>query len=182
VPYTPPTIRAVDYPPPQTEMTPRQLSSITDLIVHHSDGPTTQTAIDIDTEHREERGWAMIAYNYVIDQAGAIYAGRPDNYVPAATYGRNPESVNIVLIGDFQIDDAGYTGQPPAVQVAALQDLALYLHVKYSSIARTIGHRDVAPMFYPDDEDNYSTDCPGSELYKQLLAIKKYISGHLMVT
>jgi hypothetical protein len=47
------------YPPPAFAMTPRLLSVISDFILHHSDGPSDQTPLEIDAEHRAE-GWAMI--------------------------------------------------------------------------------------------------------------------------
>lgn len=154
-------------------MTARALGSISDLIVHHSAGALTQTALDIDAEHRRI-GDAMIAYNFVITPDGTINDGRPLVNVPAAAYGRNAQSVNVCVIGQFQPDAAGYTGPPTPAQIMALEDLAAQLHLEIPSICRTIGHRDVAPMFYPSDEGDYSTACPGDDLYKQLPAVRSY--------
>ena len=60
-------------PAPSLTMTPRDLSAVTYLIIHHTDGAPDQTVPQIDQEHRNE-GWAMIGYNYVVDGAGS--AGR----------------------------------------------------------------------------------------------------------
>lgn len=179
--YVPPKIEQVNYPAPATAMAMRQLSSISDIIIHHTAGPLSQTALEIDQEHRAE-GWAGIGYNYVIDKDGVIFAGRPDMYVPAAAFGRNAESTNIVIIGDFQSNDSGYTGEPGSAQLESLKALVLYLHKKYPSIARTIGHRDVATMFYPADQAPYATACPGDKLYAHLADVKTYVQENMKPT
>lgn len=159
-------------------MTPRSLSQVTDLIVHHTAGALTQTPQEIDAEHRAE-GWAMIGYEYVITPDGTIYDGRPLDVVPSAAYGRNTQSVDVVLVGNFQASDPGYTGPPSAAQMQSLKDFALWIHQQIPSICRTIGHGDVARMFYPDDEGDYSTACPGSELESQLPEIRSYVASKL---
>jgi hypothetical protein len=165
----------VDYPVPAFAMTPRSLSQITDYIVHHEAGALSQTALDIDAEHRNE-GWAMIGYNFVIDEHGNVYAARPLDVVPSAAYGRNTQSVNVSLAGNFQEGDPGYTGPPNAAQIQAIIDLGVYLHKMLPGIERTIGHRDVATMFYGGDGD-YATACPGSMLYVELPKIKSAIAA-----
>jgi hypothetical protein len=112
------TILDPGLPSPAFSMANRSLASISDFIVHHSAGSITQTVQEIDAEHRAI-GDAMIGYNWVITPDGSVYSGRPVVYVPAATYGRNAESVNVCLVGQFQeVDlgpnDAPYTGPPSA--------------------------------------------------------------------
>lgn len=169
-------IIAVAYP--HVGGTPRALSVIDTFIIHHSAGNPNQTALEIDAEHRAI-GDTMIAYGWVISPNGNIYAGRPADIVPAASLGRNLQSVNVCLTGNFQADDAGYTGPPTSQQMSSLNDLCLWAHKQYPTIVRTIGHRDVATMFYPNDTAPYATACPGSELYKQIDDVIKYVSGHL---
>ena len=171
MPYTPPKIEAVNYPAPANAMAQRALAHITDLIFHHTAGPAVQSALAIDVEHRDE-GWAMIGYNYVIGHDGTIYAARPVVYVPAAAYGRNSQSINVVLTGNFQEGDPGYTGPPTAAQVASATHLSIWLHKQFPSISRTIGHCDVATLFFPNDTGPYSTACPGNEFYKLLPQLK----------
>lgn len=168
----------VGYPTPQSQMAARVLPP-TDLIIHHTAGAKTQTPLEIDAEHRSIND-AMIAYNRVITPDGKVYSGRPDNYIPAAAFGRNAESINVVLVGNFQSDDAGFTGPPTAEQLQALDDLAVLLHRQYPSIVRTIGHRDVAPMFYGGD-GNYATACPGDLLYKDLPAVRRFVATTINV-
>lgn len=160
------------------QMTPRPLSVISDFIIHHSAGNPNQTPLEIDAEHRAI-GDACIAYNWVISPNGSVYAGRPVNFVPAASFGRNSQSVNVCLTGNFEHGDSGYTGPPSQAAMTSLMDLCLWAHKQYPTIVRTIGHRDVATLFYPKDTAPYSTACPGSELYTEIDAVIKYVSGNL---
>lgn len=159
-------------------MVGRNVAIISDIIVHHTAGPTSQTAYEIDTEHRNI-GMAMIGYNFLIAHDGAINEGRPIQYVPAAAFGRNHESINVCLVGNFEHGDHGYTGPPSAAQIVALKQLSVYLHSTYPQISRTIGHRDVATLFYPGDEADYATACPGDQLYALLPDIKDFTRQNL---
>lgn len=170
-------IVSVAYPPPAFEMTPRELSQITTLIIHHSDGALDQTPLDIDAEHRAE-GWAMIGYNWVIEPDGTVYEGRPTNVVPSAAYGDNTPSVDVCLIGDFEPGTAGFQSSVPAAQFQSLKDLAVEVHQHYPTIAQTIGHRDVASL-YPNDPGDYSTACPGEVLYDLIPSIRAYVAAKL---
>jgi len=166
-------IQSVAYPTPGY-MPTRTDSSITDLIIHHTAGSLSQSAIDIDKEHRAI-GDAMIAYNWVITSDGQAFVGRPIEYISAATFGRNTQSVSVVVVGNFQSNDPGYNGSPLPLELQALRELCLYAHVTIPTIVRTIGHRDVAPLFYPDNKGDYSTACPGDTLYAYIPAIKDFI-------
>jgi hypothetical protein len=126
-----------------------------------------------------ERGFATIGYNWVITADGSVYMGREIHFVPAAAFGRNFESVNVALTGNFQEGDPGYTGPPTAQQVQSLKELALAVHADLTHIVRTIGHRDVATMFYPEHSADYSTVCPGNQLYSIIPAVKEYVRGRL---
>lgn len=172
-------IVAVNYPAPAFPMSPRSESTITDYIIHHEAGSLTETPLEIDQQHREE-GWAMIGYNYIVGTDGTISTGRPLDVVPSAAYGRNTESVNVSCVGNFQQGDVGFTGPPTQAQLDALVDLGVYLHKRFPSIVRTIGHRDVATLFYGGN-GNYATACPGSVLYGLLPEIKEKIASQLNI-
>jgi hypothetical protein len=171
------TILSPAYPSPGY-MTPRNEKDITDLIIHHTAGPITQTVEEIDAEHRAI-GDSMIAYNWVIDPKGTVYVGRSTGFVPAATYGRNTESLAVCLIGNFEKHDHGFTGPPSAAQIANLILLGRVIHQRFPHIVRTIGHNEVAGLFYHGSGD-YSTLCPGSLLISQLAHIRKEISTPLL--
>lgn len=159
-------------------LTPRSVSMITDFIIHHTAGPINQTALDICKEHMD-RGFSTIGYNWVITEDGVVHSGRQIEYVPAAAYGRNTQSVNVALTGNFEFGDPGYTGPPTPQQIQALKDLCVYAHASMPNIVRTIGHKDVAPLFFPSDEADYSTACPGSQLYSLIPAVKQYVREKL---
>jgi N-acetylmuramoyl-L-alanine amidase len=176
--YQAPTITQVTYPNPAFAMTARSRSSVTLAIVHHTAGPLAQTPLEIDQEHRNI-GDSMIAYNNLIDEHGTIYSGRPYDYDSAAAFGENEDSVDVCLIGNFQPNDAGYTGPPSDAALQALTQYLIWLHLQFPSISRTIGHRDIAPLYYPDDEGDYSTACPGENLYDKLPSIRQTVFAAL---
>jgi hypothetical protein len=110
-------------------------------------------------------------YNYYITADGTIYVLRPLHVLPAAAYGRNGQSVNIALGGDFT------KALPTKAQKLSLfwlvehltQSIVPYAPGKVSherfKIKNLYGHREVAFRFYPDDMGNYATACPGNTFY-----------------
>lgn len=161
--------------PPAGYMQARSGTSITDFIVHHTAGNIHQTPLEICQEHLA-RGFATIGYNWLIGIDGTVYEGRHPGFVPSAAYGRNSVSVNVAVIGNFEMGDAEYSGPPSPQQIQSLKELCVYAHVTFPSIVRTIGHRDVALLFYPGlERNNYSTLCPGSQLYELIPEIKEYV-------
>lgn len=163
-------IHTVEYPEPKFDMTYRNESDIIYAIVHHTAGALRQTALDIDAEHRAI-GDAMIAYNMVITPDGQVYDGRPEQYDSAAAFGANGTSVDVVCVGNFQSDDAGYTGPPTDAQLNALLQVLTYWHRKYPRIQRTLGHQQVASVLYPTNPAPYATACPGDKMMAVLPGI-----------
>jgi hypothetical protein len=172
------TIVQPNYPAPAFPMTPRDVTDIVTLVIHHSDGAPDQSPLDVDAEHRAE-GWAMIGYNFFIGGDGTVYRGRPTNVVPSAAYGYNTPSVDVCLAGDFEPGTSGFQAEVPPVQLQSLKDLSVLLHQHYPTISLTIGHGDVATMFYPNDTADYSTACPGSVLEALIPSIRSYTAGKL---
>lgn len=156
------------YPPPNGTPAYRDLKVVTDLIIHHSDGPEDQSPLAIDQEHRGN-GWVMIGYHYVIAGDGTISEGRPLGMVPAAAQDDNTDSIDVCVLGDFQPGTDGYNGSPTPAQLASLKELSVYLHKLVPSIERTIGHRDVAGM---EHDPSVATSCPGDTLYALIPQIK----------
>ena len=165
------TISEPRYPLPAFPLIERPLSAVTDCIVHHSAGAPGQSALSIDAEHRA-RGFAEIGYHFVVQPDGSVERGRALREVPAAAYGRNYESVDVCLTGDY---DATV---PTAAAMTSLLELLVQLHHELP-ISRTIGHRDVATTFYPADTAPYATDCPGGELEALLPELRAKIAARL---
>jgi hypothetical protein len=166
------------YLPPGVNYAQRPISTITDLIIHHSAGSPDQTPLEIDAEHRA-RGMAFIAYNWIITKDGTLYQGRPIGWVSAANYGRNQQGVAVCLTGNFDSTDSGFTGNPTPDQIQSLYHLALSVHIHLTSIERTYGHGDIASLFYPSDPDPYSTACPGDRLEVQIPSVRNYVTVNL---
>ena len=166
------------YVGPRSPWVARNTGSVTDFIVHHSAGPKSQTPMEIEA-FELGRGDNGMPYTWLIDDKGTVYTGRPPHAVSAATYGRNSESVAVCMIGNFELGDTGYNGPVSDAALASLVDLCILAHRQLPSIVRTIAHRDVALLFYPQDQGDYSTACCGSELYAYLPTLRAKVGAAL---
>lgn len=141
------------------------------LTVHHTAGAQPMTESDAVTEmrliqryHQNGRQWNDIGYHFVIDGAGRVFQGRPENVVGAHVLNRNTGNVGISLMGNFH-DPA--QDQPTAAQIDSLKLLGRWLVAAYAIDPRTLsGHRDFQ-----------STDCPGERVYVLLEDIRRSIGA-----
>ena len=141
------------------------------IVVHHSAfahaGPT-----EVQGLHMDRRGFADVAYHFLIDSDGTIYEGREINIRGAHVQGFNTGSVGIVLLGNFNAE------QPSETQLASLRALIDYLRYTYE-IRYLAGHKD-----YPNQSPD-GTECPGANLYPLLpelarsLGMKYGIDGYV---
>ena len=152
---------------------PDNLNSVLNtIVVHHSAfayvGPS-----EVQDLHMDRRGFADVAYHFVIDSDGVIYEGREINIRGAHVQGFNTGSVGIVLLGNFNNE------QPSETQLASLWALVDYLRYTYE-IRYLAGHKD-----YPDQSPD-GTECPGDNLYPLLpdlareLGMKYGIDGYVV--
>jgi len=142
------------------------------IVVHHSAianaGPS-----EIQDLHMDRRGFADVAYHFLIDADGLIYEGREINIRGAHVQAFNTGSVGIVLLGNFDEE------QPTNAQFNSLRALVDYLRYKYE-IRYLAGHKD-----YPDQSPD-GTECPGDNLYPLLpdlarkLGMKYGIDGYVV--
>jgi len=121
---------------------------LTTIIVHHSALPLSDGPREIQQMHFEFKGYADIAYHFLIDETGQIYEGRSLTVRGAHTGGHNTGTVGIVLLGDFMV------GEPTEAQLVSLRTLSACLIDGYN-ITHMAGHRDFQPGL---------TDCPGDNL------------------
>jgi hypothetical protein len=88
-------------------LNPKHVKHIVWHTAAHGSGTTCHktTVEDIDRWHREERGWPMIGYHYVVynDANGSVHAGRPVDKVGAHVAGINSKSVGICFSGHGDI-------------------------------------------------------------------------------
>lgn len=118
------------------------------IVAHHSALPLSDGPREIQQMHMQFKGYADIAYHFVIGDGGQMYRGRDLNVRGAHTGGHNTGTVGIVLMGNFE------NSVPPDVQVAAFKTLARCLASGYN-ITYLAGHRDFQPA---------ETVCPGKNL------------------
>lgn len=108
-------------------------------------------AIDIDRDHRMNRGFAMIGYNFVVDLDGTVEVGRPlsmdgahCNTKGLSGLSYNKHSIGIVYVGG--LDRFGHPADTRTdAQKVALADLVYQLLEQYPDIVEVIGHRDASP-------------------------------------
>jgi hypothetical protein len=88
-------------------LNPKNVKHIVWHTAAHGSGITCHktTVADIDKWHREERGWPMIGYHYVVynDATGSVHKGRPIEKVGAQVAGINSKSVGICFSGHGDI-------------------------------------------------------------------------------
>jgi hypothetical protein len=124
------------------------------IVVHHSAFSHASPA-EIQGLHMDRRGFADIAYHFLIDSEGVIYEGRQLNVRGAHVQGFNTGSVGVVLLGNFNEE------QPTQAQFESLADLVDYLRYTHG-LRYLAGHKD-----YPGQSPD-GTDCPGYHLYPLL--------------
>lgn len=132
------------------------------IIIHHSALPVSDGPLEVQRFHMEEKGFADIAYHYLIDPQGSIYAGRALNVRGAHTAGHNYGSVGVCLTGNFE------EITPSPEQVGSLTALVQNLVASYPRIQHLAGHRDCNP----------ETLCPGKNLYAGLPALAQESGLH----
>jgi hypothetical protein len=124
------------------------------VVIHHSvidTGDTTSTLLEIQKTHRDDRGWADVAYHYFVGQNGVVYGGRDIRARGTHVGGYNTGSVGVCLLGDFtQI-------QPTAAQISATRELVRWL-ADTLALTHLAGHRDF----------NDWTQCPGTAVIPYL--------------
>lgn len=86
---------------PSNPFTPRDITAIRWIVLHHSAGPSNQTPESMARFHVEKRGWSGIAYNYLVYNDGRIFKTRPISVVPACVKGHNDESICLCFVGNF---------------------------------------------------------------------------------
>lgn len=118
----------------------------TEFVVHHSEGPVTQSVRSIQDFHMDGNGWSDVGYNFLVDHKGRIYEGRGWLTVGAHAKDHNTSGIGVCVIGR----DGKDITEAAKRSVRALYDEACRKAGR--TLARK-GHGDVN-----------STSCPGSVL------------------
>ncbi len=98
------------------------------ITIHHSAAPASQRIEVIRDYHIQTKGWADIAYHFLIKQDGTIYEGRPVGILGAHS-GKNAGRIGICLVGSFSESD--FNGPDFAPMKASLVALLQALNQAY---------------------------------------------------
>lgn len=144
-------LQAIDYPSPNFNERPNGYS-IDCIVLHYTDTPTLQEALDILTDPKLE-----VSSHYVIDENGTIYRLVDDEkraWHAGQSNWQGRDNVNHFSIG-IELQNGGYhagyalQGTWPEFakpQIASLKSLLRHLIAKFSiDPCNIIGHSDVAP-------------------------------------
>ncbi len=137
--------RVYDQPLPEVYQT---------VVIHHSvewEDDDLSTLAFIQDLHRDDRGWADVAYHYFVGRNGTLYEGRALNVRGVHVGGYNTGSVGVCLLGNFM------TVQPNQAQLDAAQALVNWLAAELA-LTHLAGHRAF----------NDGTLCPGDNLVPHL--------------
>jgi hypothetical protein len=183
----PPIVTRTEWDCPDGQITTHgalSYTTVTHLIIHHTvddnDSPDWAAVVrSIWNFHVFERGYADLAYNYLIDPHGMIYEGRSggDNVQGAHFSGVNLGTMGVALLGEFM------TVAPTAPALTSLEKILAWkcdqrnidptgasLHPASQLYLKTIsGHRDGPGV----------TECPGDALYPLLPAIRDEVKNLL---
>jgi hypothetical protein len=153
--------------------------------------------------HVQVEGWRDIGYNFLVDKCGQIFEGRFGGtalpVVGAQTYGFNTNSMGIAAIGtytDLSGGDATASPNPGATPTdAMLRSIAWIAAWKLdmsgidpitgtnvlteggtlsTNLQKYANGKPVTFHAISGHRDGYNTDCPGNQLYNDLVQIRAY--------
>jgi hypothetical protein len=133
------------------------VQALNTIVVHHSALPLSDGPLEIQHKHMHTKGYADIAYQFIIDGVGRVYEGRSLEVRGAHTGGHNTGTIGIVLMGHFE------RAKPTEAQLTSLGQLGLCLRDEFE-ITHIAGHRDFQPKV---------TVCPGKNLEALLPGLAK---------
>jgi N-acetylmuramoyl-L-alanine amidase len=137
---------------PYVPHTPTTVSLHHTGTVWHGRPPVEQYLRNIQAFHTgPEREWEDVAYHYLIDLEGGVWAGRPPTVRGnPSVYYDSMGYVLICLLGDYSVQE------PSEAQLEAVAGTAAWLIRRFKLAAGAIdAHRDHAP-----------TACPGDNIYR----------------
>lgn len=200
-------LRYKNQDPKQGLKEPQRYRKVTHIMIHHTgdegplDGQTVEEYLRaIYYYHTVTRNWADIGYNALIGPDGTVYEGRKglsdnqatllnDGIVGAHTYGYNPGSFGISLIGNYEHEPLPQVMRKSLIQLLAYEAHFWHIDPVGRSDYKRTGDYDKS-KFPPVDRDipnitghgltKYSTtDCPGKHVIEDLGNIKQDVKKEL---
>ncbi|WP_338699771.1 N-acetylmuramoyl-L-alanine amidase [Streptomyces sp. Q6] len=160
------------------------------VFVHHTAGTNDYTCAEsasiirgILTYHVKSNGWNDIGYNFLVDKCGTLFEGRAggvDKPVYGAhTYGFNTDTTGVAVLGDYNTATSTATVRDAIARLAAWK-LGLYGVNPSGSLVMAAGADNgkftqgqlVTMNRISGHRDGYPTECPGTNLYGDLPAIR----------
>lgn len=124
------------------------------LFVHHNViEPTANHSYDMErTEQADIQRFGKPSYDWGVHPSGVVLEGMQDHLSPD-TIGHNSDSLSIMFMGNFEIDE------PTDAAMMSARELVQLLRDRgwITSWVQVLGHRDV-----------FSTACPGAHLYPRI--------------
>ena len=160
------------------------------LFVHHTAGTNDYSCTEsaailraIQKYHVTVNKWADIGYNFLVDKCGTLFEGRhggvTNAIIGAHTYGFNTGTAGIALLGDYNTALSSTAAEGTIAQVAAAR-LGAYGFSPTTTTQLTEGVKDgkfpygavVTFQRISGHRDGVATECPGTNLYARLPAIR----------
>lgn len=134
----------------------RSISGITDITVHHSASPSSQTAYDFARYHVNSKGWPGIGYHFVIERDGTIHQTNELDSLSYHNGYNNTKAIGVCMSGNFE------NAPPDQRQIESLIWLVKYIKNRVPSVFRLVGHKEYAG----------ETACPGRYVNMNTLRAK----------
>ena len=157
-------------------------SSLTHIIVHHSDGPNTATdwnavVLSIWNYHRNTNGWSDIGYNWLVAPNGVLYEGRGSNNVASFTTGAhfcgfNTTTMGVCMIGNYMTTNVTAAARNTLIDIAAWRCCNVNLNPTLSSYHAS---SNLTLNNISGHQNGCATSCPGTELYNSLPTLRTEI-------
>ncbi len=173
-------------------------ATIKEGFVHHTAGTNGYSSAEVPkiirgiyAYHVKSNGWSDIGYNFLVDRFGRLWEGRYGGVsravVGAHTGGFNVDSFAVSAIGNYD------TAAAPTVMVDAIARLLawkLSLYYRNPMGTTTLVSQGGGTSKYPagrsvtfnvisGHRDAGNTECPGTNLYKQLANIRTLTESYL---
>lgn len=124
----------------------RNLNAVTDITVHHTLGPPTQSPEDIARFHVNQRGWCGNAYHIMIYPDGSKYQVNELSDISWHNGSNNGAAVGIVMVGNF--DEAPPTDKQLDALVSEINRLK---RNELPNVKYVVGHKEVTATGCPGD-------------------------------
>ncbi|WP_330330227.1 peptidoglycan recognition protein [Streptomyces sp. NBC_00536] len=160
------------------------------VFVHHTAQTNAYDCTDsaalmrgLQTLHVRTNGWKDLGYNFVVDKCGTVFEGRRggvDRPVTGAhTLGFNTDTMGVAVIGEYSSQEPSDAAMTAVARLAAWK-LGRYGYDPRGSVTLTSGldngkfrtGQQARFERISGHRDAFSTECPGTALYRRLPAIR----------